>query len=212
MKKYDEMKKMFTLISIAIIAVTNSYGQDVITKKTGDEIRAKVSEVGQTEIKYKNFDSLEGPTVAILKADIFMIKYENGTKDVFTDTQVTKPEAAKPGNENSTVYFMRSTGFAGSAAAFTAFIDDSLVCRLNNKRFSLHTIQPGDHKFTVQFAGKKSKSGAEPIKIKIEPGKTYYIQFIFQTGMLVNNLYCQEVTESSAQLIMPALKEDTDCF
>jgi hypothetical protein len=189
MKKYDEMKKMFTLISIAIIAVTNSYGQDVITKKTGDEIRAKVSEVGQTEIKY-----------------------ENGTKDVFTDTQVTKPEAAKPGNENSTVYFMRSTGFAGSAAAFTAFIDDSLVCRLNNKRFSLHTIQPGDHKFTVQFAGKKSKSGAEPIKIKIEPGKTYYIQFIFQTGMLVNNLYCQEVTESSAQLIMPALKEDTDCF
>ena len=37
--------------------------------------------------------------------------------------------------DTGTIYFIRSTGFAGSATAFTAFIDDELVCKLNNKRY-----------------------------------------------------------------------------
>jgi hypothetical protein len=112
----------------------------------------------------------------------------------------------------ATVYFLRSTGFNGSMSAFTAFIDDTLVCKLNNKRYSIHTIQPGSHKFTVQFAGKKSKDKAEPITINAEAGKTYYIQMIFQPGAFVNNLYCQEVTENSAKAMLPKLKEDTKCL
>lgn len=110
------------------------------------------------------------------------------------------------------VIIMRSTGYAGSATAFTAFIDDSLVCKLNNKRFSAHYVQPGEHSFSVQFAGKNSKEKAERIKINTEPGKTYFVQLIFQSGAFVNNLYCQEVTESSANLILPKLKEDTKCL
>src|SRR5688500_16390420 len=70
------------------------------------------------------------------------------------------------------VIIMRSTGYAGSATAFTTFIDDSLVCKLNNKRFSAHYVQPGAHYFSVQFAGRNSKEKAERIKINIEPGKT----------------------------------------
>lgn len=113
--------------------------------------------------------------------------------------------------DKATIFFMRSTGFNGSAAAFTAFIDDSLFCRLNNKRYSIHTIEPGKHKFTVQFAGKKSKDKAEPVYINTEAGKTYYIQMIFQGGAFVNNLYCQEVTENSAKAILPSLKIDMKC-
>lgn len=112
----------------------------------------------------------------------------------------------------ATVYFMRSTGFNGSMSGFTAFIDDTLVCKLNNKRYSIHTIQAGPHKFTVQFAGKKSKDKAEPIVIDAEAGKTYYVQMIFQPGAFVNNLYCQEVTENSAKAMLPKLKEDTKCL
>lgn len=110
-----------------------------------------------------------------------------------------------------TVYFMRSTGFAGSATAFTAFINDSIVCKLNNKRYSIHTIMPGKHKFTVQFAGKKSKEKAEAVYIETEAGKAYYIQMIFQPGAFVNNLYCQEVTENSAKTLLPAMKQDVKC-
>jgi len=107
------------------------------------------------------------------------------------------------------VYFMRSTGFQGSAQGFTVFIDDTVVCKLNNKRFSVHNVTPGVHRFSVQFAGKSSKEKAERIEIEIESGKSYYIQLIFQSGLVKNNLYCQEVTKSSANTIMDKLKEDS---
>lgn len=114
--------------------------------------------------------------------------------------------------EKGTVYFMRSTGFQGSAAAFTAFIDGELACKLNNKKYSIHEVEPGEHQFTVQFAGKAAKEKAEPITINVEAGKTYYVQMVFQTGAFVNNLYCQEVTEGSAKPVMDSLKEDTKCL
>jgi len=114
--------------------------------------------------------------------------------------------------QNGKVYFMRSTGFQGSAQGFTVFIDDVVVCKLNNKRFSIHEIAPGKHIFSVQFAGKSSKEKAERIEITVEPGKTYYIQLIFQTGFIKNNLYCQEVTENSARTVMSGLEEDKKCL
>jgi len=110
------------------------------------------------------------------------------------------------------VYFIRSTGFQGSAVAFTAFVDKELVCKLNNKKYSIHDVSPGEHIFTVQFAGKNAKAKAEPIKINIEAGKTYYIQMVFQTGLLKNNLYCQEVTENSAKTVLVDCVQDTKCF
>jgi|SRR5687768_7536492 len=110
--------------------------------------------------------------------------------------------------QNAKVYFLRSTGFQGSAQGFTTFIDDKVVCKLNNKRFSIHEVAPGTHQFSVQFAGKNSKEKAERIEIELEAGKTYYIQLIFQTGLIKNNLYCQEVTKSSAKTMMDKLKED----
>jgi len=68
-----------------VISWTFCFSQDVITKKSGEDINAKVLEVTSTEIKYKKFDNQTGPTISILKSDVFMIKYENGTKDVFKD-------------------------------------------------------------------------------------------------------------------------------
>lgn len=119
---------------------------------------------------------------------------------------------AAPAGSGAKIIFIRSTGYAGSAAAFTTFIDDQVVCRLNNKRFSTHAVPAGDHTVSVQFAGKNSKEKAERITINVEEGKTYYVQLIFQPGMFINNLYCQEVTANSANLLLPKLKEDTRCM
>jgi hypothetical protein len=110
------------------------------------------------------------------------------------------------------IQFLRSTGYNGSAVAFTVFIDDKLVCKLNNKKYSTHLIQPGEHTFSVQFAGKDAKEKAERITIKTEKDKTYYVQLVFQPGLLINNVYCQEVTESSAKIMLPKLKEDSQCL
>jgi len=115
-------------------------------------------------------------------------------------------------NDEATVYFMRFTGFQGAAVSFNSFIDGQLACKLNNNKFSIHKIAPGKHTFAVQYAGKQSKEKAEQITINTEAGKTYYIQLIIQNGFVTDNLFCQEVTESSAQTILPKLKEDKKCL
>ena len=120
--------------------------------------------------------------------------------------------ATKAQSNEATVYFMRYTGFQGAAISFNTFIDGQLACKLNNRSFSSHKIAPGKHTFAVQFAGKQAKEKAELINIDAEGGKTYYIQLIIQNGFATDNLFCQEVTESSAQTILPKLKEDKKCL
>ncbi|MBL7931145.1 MAG: DUF4190 domain-containing protein [Bacteroidia bacterium] len=55
---------------------------DVIIFKDGTEVKAKVNEVGISEIKYKRCNNPDGPNHISRKSEIFMIKYANGTKEV----------------------------------------------------------------------------------------------------------------------------------
>lgn len=66
------------LLSISVMA------QDVIIKRNGDELQCKILEVSKNEVKYKRWSNQEGPMFAEKKADIFMIKYENGEKEMMT--------------------------------------------------------------------------------------------------------------------------------
>jgi hypothetical protein len=77
------MKKLIFTILIKIFFVCVISAQDIITDKNGEDIMAKVIEVTQTEIKYKKYDNKDGPLCTIPKSDVLIIKYENGTKDVF---------------------------------------------------------------------------------------------------------------------------------
>ena len=58
----------------------------MITKKTGEDISGKILEVTSSEIKYKKADNLDGPIFTISKSEVLIIRYKNGTKDVFSDT------------------------------------------------------------------------------------------------------------------------------
>jgi hypothetical protein len=55
---------------------------DVIVLKNGQEISVKVVEVGQTEIKYKMCDNLNGPTFTKNKSEVLKIKYPNGSTTI----------------------------------------------------------------------------------------------------------------------------------
>lgn len=197
------------------IVVTQMFAQDTIVKINGEEIAAKVDEITSTTIQFKKFSNLNGPIYTFEKSEIHKIVFENGEIEIITKLSKegnTLQDTLTVASQNARVYFIRSTGFAGSMSAFTAFIDEKLVCKLNNKKFSIHEVTPGEHSFTVQFAGKKAKDKAEPIIIQVEAGKTYYVQMVFQTGAFKNNLYCQEVTENSANTILVECEEDTKCF
>lgn len=74
------MKKILLILNILLsISVM---AQDVIIKRNGDELQCKIVEVSKNEVKYKRWSNQEGPMFAEKKTDIFMIKYENGEKDV----------------------------------------------------------------------------------------------------------------------------------
>lgn len=126
----------------------------------------------------------------------------------FSQTTDTATAAGATAN----VVFMRSTGGQGSAIAFSTFVDNQLVCRLNNKRFSTHAIPAGEHTVSVQVAGKEASEKAEHITINAEAGKTYYIQLMSKVGLLINNLSCKVVTEDAAKTVLSRLKEDSDCL
>lgn len=211
------MNKIFLSITL-IFFISYSNAQDTIVTLSGDKLEAKVLEIGISNVKYKKTSNLEGPSYTISKIDIKKIEFENGEIELFSNSDKASNDEKKnistseKSEELSKIYFIRSTGFAGSMSAFTAFIDEELVCKLNNKRYSIHDLTPGEHTFTVQFAGKKAKKRAEPITIKVEAGKTYYIQMVFQTGAFKNNLYCQEVTENSANTVLVDCELDTKCL
>ena len=83
------MKKLF-LILIAVIGLGSiAAAQDVITLKNGTDIDALVQDIGDVEVKYKKFDNPNGPNYTLKKSEILMIRYENGTKDIFSEE--TKP-------------------------------------------------------------------------------------------------------------------------
>ena len=70
------------------------FAQDVIVFRTGDEVKAKVEEVGTSEVKYRKFENPSGPLYTKSKSEIFMIRYQNGDKEVFKDETMvseTKP-------------------------------------------------------------------------------------------------------------------------
>ncbi len=78
------------------------FSQDIIIKKNGEEIQAKVSTVSDAKIEYKKWSNQEGPTYSINKHEVFMIKYINGNKDVFNnDPQTISPSSSSTPEENS---------------------------------------------------------------------------------------------------------------
>jgi len=96
------IKKIIAGIGFLLL-VFHAQAQDVITLKNGNEIQSKILDIGSTEIKYKKFENIDGPSYTILKAEVFMIKYKNGTKDVFNETTpaVTSSPVSPPTNTTS---------------------------------------------------------------------------------------------------------------
>ncbi len=89
------MKKSILLSIFSILCSGFLFAQDIIILKTGIEVKSKVLEITQSEIRYKKFENLDGPTISISKADVVMIKYQNGTNDIISTNQ-PKQETETP--------------------------------------------------------------------------------------------------------------------
>ena len=92
------MKRPLSVICFLFGAVICSYAQDLITTNDGTDITAKILEITPTEVKYKKYDNLNGPTYTMNKSEILIVRFENGENEVFkhfeSETSGYKPNTA----------------------------------------------------------------------------------------------------------------------
>ena len=127
------MKKLL-LTTLTFLSLTVCYSQDLITKISGDTIQVKIIEIGQTEIKYKKFDNQNGPIYIISKSDILLIRYENGTKEVYnkdkqldnnSPSNLTNEDFFKKGYTDASIYYK---GYKGAGTG--TFLPSLLISPL----------------------------------------------------------------------------------
>ncbi len=85
--------KILCFLSCLLLAASMN-AQDFITLKSGEDLKTKVVEVLDTEVKYKSWENQTGPTRTLAKAEIFQIVYENGSKELFGNLEQPKKSSA----------------------------------------------------------------------------------------------------------------------
>jgi hypothetical protein len=97
------MKKihLYSLI-ISLATITGkSVAQDTIFFKNNQRVPANVIEVSTSEVRYKRFEVVDGPTYVERKSKILKIKYKNGFTDEFpasSETEVVTDEYRQSDN------------------------------------------------------------------------------------------------------------------
>ena len=78
---------------ITLLVFSNVQSQDLVIKKTGEELKVKITEISDTQLKYEK----PGLTVAftIPLADVLMVTFKNGEKFI---PQVSEKSTAKSTN------------------------------------------------------------------------------------------------------------------
>lgn len=86
------MLSMLLMLLVSMVVAA----QDVIVKKDGSTILSKVVEISDTQVKYKKFSHLEGPTYVVSISELTSINYENGEKENFDSSQATVTQTQTP--------------------------------------------------------------------------------------------------------------------
>ena len=137
---------MKNLLLIILFASSSNFikAQDTLTMRSGENIIVKIIEVGSNEVKYKKTENLNGPIFSTLKSDLYLIRYENGSKDDFStiDKAANTQELYTQGYNDAIKYYKsyKVTGnsvliasafpiygfmFGGATAALTSLAEPS---------------------------------------------------------------------------------------
>lgn len=95
--------KTLSILFFLFFLSTFSFAQDVIIKRDGTKIEAKVLEVNPTTIKYKNFSQPEGPLRTLQVTSVSEIIYEDGQFEKFElkPLEPVKEESKQPVEEDN---------------------------------------------------------------------------------------------------------------
>lgn len=181
------MKKNLLLLSAMLVISVISKAQDILNTKKGEEIKVKVLEITNTEVKYKKFDNVNGPTYTVDKSEISFIKYENGTIEKFDEKKTTTPINEKF-KEKKSVRFFDPTDSNTIDAGFWGV----------NFGLSLPTNDFGSIDKTSQSAGRASNGSNASYQINYQFGKKkrhgIILQFLSQSFERDNAAYSDRLS------------------
>jgi hypothetical protein len=191
------MKKLFLFV-FGIMLFNLLSAQDLIIMKNGDEVNGKIQEVGTTEIKYKKSAMPDGPMYTVLKSEVFMIKYENGTKEVFKtessptpNNPVTEPAGQNTEKPTATVIIYRKNSPSGFAVHYDVLANAKYITKVTNNSYYAGQFDAGYVTFTARTEREASAS------MNLEPGKTYYLRCGVSTGMWMGVPSLEFVSENT---------------
>jgi hypothetical protein len=110
------------------------------------------------------------------------------------------------------VYLIRVTGYTGSAVNYRFYVDDTLICKLKNKSFSIHNLPVGAHTVSVSSGGISNGKKSDPLKILVVEGEVNYISVVSTQSGYANKITCQEITKNSADPLLAKSTENKDCL
>ncbi len=95
MKSISITRVFFGVLSV-VASVFTMHAQDIIYTTSGNKITAKVTELNTSDVKYKDFSNLEGPTYVISKVEVVVIQFSDGTSQIINENppslEPKKPE------------------------------------------------------------------------------------------------------------------------
>jgi len=128
--KFKKALKQISVFAFLFISVS-SYSQDIVLLKSAAIIKAKIIEVTDSELKFKNFDNLEGPTRVISKSQVISITYENGAVDNFQNFVPTSAPKKEEDKDTSDFAKIKPKSFGGPRVGVTYITPGSLASRLD---------------------------------------------------------------------------------
>lgn len=114
------MLSMLLMLLVSMVVAA----QDVIVKKDGSTILSKVVEISDTQVKYKKFSNLEGPTYVVSISELTSINYQNGEKENFESSQATVTQTqtpSVPSYENAYGPYVQQSGTMSDAELLKAY-------------------------------------------------------------------------------------------
>ncbi len=84
------MKRKIIIFLSFILCNSLIFGQDIIKKKSLEEIKCKVIEVTPDLVKYKKYNDLDGPVYELPFSEVFVIRYENRKNELLNNADSTR--------------------------------------------------------------------------------------------------------------------------
>ncbi|MCI6725352.1 MAG: hypothetical protein MR446_02770 [Bacteroidales bacterium] len=128
------MRKLKTIACFAAcMACSVANAQDLIVKRDGTIIQAKVTKVSKDEIEFKKWSNQDGPQYTLPVSDIFAINYMNGEKDTFDHVSAPAQPAASTSSQQPGITQVKIENLSPEAKA----ANEALIAK-HNQDYDTH--------------------------------------------------------------------------